>query len=63
MVCLSNLMHYPMRTFKRPQKQVQNRAWQSILELVVFLAPPLRPDADQPRAMWPIRAVSTVELM
>ena len=35
----------------------------SLLELVVFLAPPLRPDADRPCATWPIGAVSTVELM
>ena len=35
----------------------------TLLELVVFLAPPLRPDADRPCALRLAGAVSTVELM
>lgn len=35
----------------------------SLLELVVFLAPPLRPDADRPCALQLVGAASTVELM
>ena len=35
----------------------------TLLELVVFLAPPLRPDADRPRALRLAGAVSTVEPM
>jgi len=58
-----NLLHSVMRTYKKPQKLMQNRAWQSILELVVFLAPPLRPDADRPCALQLAGAASTDELM
>ena len=39
------------------------RRMTSLLELVLFLAPPLRPDADRPCALWLTGAVSTVELM
>ena len=35
----------------------------TLLELVVFLAPPLRPDADRPCALRLAGAMSTVELM
>ena len=40
-----------------------SRCMTSLLELVVFLAPPLRPDADRPCALRLVEAVSTVELM
>lgn len=43
--------------------QINKRRMASLLELMVFLAPPLRPDADRPCAMWPVGAVNTVELM
>ena len=35
----------------------------TLLELVVFLAPPLRPDADRPCALRLAGAVNTVEPM
>ena len=35
----------------------------TLLELVVFLAPPLRPDADRPCALRLAVAVDTVEPM
>lgn len=41
----------------------KQRRMTSLLELVVFLAPPLRPDADRPCALRLVGAASTVELM
>ena len=43
--------------------QINKRRMTSILELMVFLAPPLRPDADRPCALRLAGAASTVELM
>lgn len=43
--------------------QINKRRMTSLLELMVFLAPPLRPDADRPCALRLAGAASTAELM
>ena len=51
------LLRLVMRIFR------VSRCMTSLLELVVFLAPPLRPDADRPCALRLAGALSTVEPM
>lgn len=43
--------------------QIKKSRMASLLELVVFPAPPLRPDADRPCALRLAGPASTVELM
>ena len=49
--------------FRIKAKSINAICMTTLLEFVVFLAPPLRPDADRPCALRLAGAVSTVEPM